>query len=56
VGLSFVGVNSREERQAVEEAITKYGENWSSAWLRTRGLEDWADYLDEQLVWEGGLK
>jgi type IV secretion/conjugal transfer VirB4 family ATPase len=54
VGLSFVGVNSREERQAIEETITKYGEDWPSAWLRTRGLEDWADYLDEQLVLEGG--
>ena len=56
VGLSFVGVNSREERQAVEETILRYGESWPSAWLRTRGLEDWADYLDEQLVLEGSLK
>jgi type IV secretion system protein VirB4 len=56
VGLSFVGVNSREERQAVEQAITTHGENWPSAWLRTRGLEDWADYLNEQLVFEGGVK
>jgi type IV secretion system protein VirB4 len=56
VGLSFVGVNSREERQAVEQAITTHGEDWPSAWLRTRGLEDWADYLNEQLVFEGGVK
>ena len=56
VGLSFVGVNSREERQAIEETILRNGENWPSAWLRTRGLDDWADYLDEQLVLEGSLK
>ena len=56
VALSFVGVNSREERQAIEETILRYGENWPSAWLRTRSLEDWADYLEEQLVFEGSLR
>lgn len=56
VALSFVGVNSREERKTIEETILRYGENWPSAWLRTRGLEDWAGYLDEQLVFEGSLR
>ncbi len=56
VGLSFVGVSSREQRRAVENAITNYGSGWPSAWLRMRGVEDWADYLDEQLVLEGGVK
>jgi len=56
VGLSFVGVNSREERQLVEDTITKYGEDWQSAWLRMRGLGDWAGYLEEQLVLERSIK
>jgi type IV secretion system protein VirB4 len=56
VGLSFVGVNSREERQAVEDTIANYREFWPSAWLQTRGLEDWADYLDQQFVSEGSVK
>ena len=50
VGLSFVGVNSREERQLVEDTITKYGR------LAPPGSEcvawDWAAYLEEQLVLE----
>jgi len=56
VGLSFVGVNSREERQLVEDTITKYGEDWQSAWLRMRGLGDWAGYLEEQLALERSIR
>jgi type IV secretion system protein VirB4 len=55
VGLSFVGVNSRDERHAVEETILQHGENWPAAWLRARGMGDWADYLNQQLVLEGSL-
>jgi type IV secretion/conjugal transfer VirB4 family ATPase len=55
VGLSFVGVNSREERQLVEDTITKYGDEWQSAWLRMRGLGDWAAYLEEQVTWERSI-
>ena len=56
VGLSFVGVNSREERQLVEDTITKYGDDWQAAWLRMRGLGDWAAYLEDQLVLERSIK
>jgi type IV secretion system protein VirB4 len=56
VGLSFAGVSSREDRQAIEEAIAKHGDKWPSAWLRVRGLDDWADYLDQQLVLQGSMK
>ena len=55
VSLSFVGVNSREERQLVEDTITKYGEDWQSAWLRMRGFGDWAEYLEEQLALERNI-
>lgn len=48
VGLSFVGISSREERQLAEAHIEQFGETWSSEWLRLRDLSDWADYLDGQ--------
>lgn len=48
VALSFVGVNGREERQLVEDVMERHGSNWREAWLRHRGLADWADYLSTQ--------
>ena len=51
----LVGVNSREVRQLVEDTISKCGEDWQSAWLRMRGLGDWADYLEEQLGLERSI-
>lgn len=53
VALSFVGVSSREERQFLEETIEKFGDEWPSAWLRMRGLGDWADYFEQQRVLVG---
>ncbi len=54
VALSFVGVNSREERQLVEDLIQKSRANWQSEWLRIReqALKDerlagWADYYEQ---------
>ena len=46
VGLSFVGVNGKEERQAAEIFMADHGERWQSEWLRSRGLVDWADYYE----------
>ena len=46
VALSFVGVNSREERQSIEKTIAEHGAHWQSEWLRMRGINDWADYLE----------
>lgn len=45
VALSFVGISSREERQIAEDAIDQYGANWPIQWLRMRGLDDWAAFL-----------
>jgi type IV secretion system protein VirB4 len=45
VGLSWIGVNGREERQLVESVIQKCPEGWQSEWLRLRGLNAWADYF-----------
>jgi type IV secretion system protein VirB4 len=54
VAQSFVGINSREERQVVEDLIAQFPEGWQSAWLRVRAdalndtrLEGWADYYDK---------
>lgn len=46
VALSFVGVNGREERQTVEEVMALWGARWRSAWLRSKGLAEWAEYLE----------
>jgi type IV secretion system protein VirB4 len=46
VALSFVGVNGREERQRAEEAMDQFGERWAGEWLRMRGLQEWAAYLE----------
>jgi type IV secretion system protein VirB4 len=56
VGLSFLGVNSREERQAVADTIAKHGDTWPSAWLRKRRLNDWAEYLEQQIAFEGSIR
>jgi type IV secretion system protein VirB4 len=47
VALSFAGVNGREERTRLEELINRTGETWPAEWLRSRGLDDWARYLEE---------
>lgn len=54
VALAFVGVNGREERQAVEDLIAEYPETWQSEWIRVRAaslkderLAGWASYYDK---------
>ena len=54
VALSFVGVSSREERKQIQEVIEHFGRNWPSAWLRRRGLGDWASFLDDEVAMERG--
>ena len=49
VALSFVGISSREERQLAEDAIDQYGPTWPVQWLRMRGLDDWATFLQHDL-------
>ena len=44
VALSFVGVNSPEERKKVEEMIKAFPRTWQAEWLRHRGRSDWADW------------
>ncbi len=46
VGLSFVGVNGRDERRLMEQIREQFGDRWRSEWLRFRGLSNWAAYFD----------
>jgi hypothetical protein len=50
VALSFVGVSGREERQQAEDVMEQSREQWPTAWLRRRGLRDWAAYYEENFV------
>lgn len=38
VALSFVGVNSREDRDRVRELATEHGPRWPRVWLEERGV------------------
>jgi type IV secretion system protein TrbE len=49
VALSFVGVSSREERQAALDVMNRAGQAWVGEWLRMRGLSDWANYYEQLL-------
>ena len=46
VALSWVGVNGREEREIAKSVMDRNPESWRSEWLRLRGLDPWADYLE----------
>jgi type IV secretion system protein VirB4 len=47
VALSFVGVSSKEDIQAIDKCIDEHGERWPAEWLRYRGYADWADYWEK---------
>ena len=46
VALAWVGVNGAEERRLFERAMEESPDNWRAEWLRSRGLPDWATYLE----------
>jgi len=46
VALAWVGVNGREERDIAKAVMDRNPENWRSDWLRLKGLDSWADYLE----------
>lgn len=48
VGLSFVGISSREERQLAERVMDEFGAEWPVQWLRSRGVADWAEFLENE--------
>ena len=46
VTLAFIGAGSKEEILAARRMADRYGDRWTVEWLRSRGLHDWATYLD----------
>lgn len=47
VALSFLGVNTPDERKKVEELVSSFPRTWQAEWLRQRGRADWADWWRE---------
>jgi type IV secretion system protein VirB4 len=45
--LSFVGINSQEERQQIKTLMSERPDEWRAEWLRSRGLPDWAEYYEQ---------
>ena len=43
--LAFVGAGSKEDVLTARRLIAEHGERWPIAWLHSRGLDEWADYL-----------
>jgi type IV secretion system protein TrbE len=44
--LAFIGAGSKEEILAARYMIDHHGDRWAVQWLHSRGLHDWAQYLD----------
>ena len=47
VALSFVGVGDKESLRRVRDLEAEHGTDWPRAWLWGRGLEDWAERLQQ---------
>ncbi len=45
--LAFIGAGSKDDVLSARRMIEEYGDRWTVEWLRTRGLPDWAEYLDK---------
>ncbi|QDQ27569.1 conjugal transfer protein TrbE [Chitinimonas arctica] len=43
VALSFVGASGQEDIRTAKQLMQQYREDWPAAWLRSRGLDYWAD-------------
>ena len=44
--LAFIGAGSKDDVLAARQLMAEHGERWRAEWLRSRGLEEWAEYLD----------
>jgi len=45
--LAFIGAGSKDDVLSARRMIEQYGDHWTVEWLRTRGLPNWAEYLDK---------
>jgi hypothetical protein len=48
VALSFVGAGDRESLRRITRLAGDDPSGWPARWLRERGLEGWADELDQR--------
>ena len=46
VALAFLSANTPQDRALVDRLIADNPESWQADFLRSRGLHDWADYLE----------
>jgi type IV secretion system protein TrbE len=45
--LSFVAASTDADRARVDNMIARNGHGWVATWLRSRGLNEWADYYSQ---------
>ena len=53
LALSFVGASTDRDHAMVDSLVASSGSHWVPAWLRSRGLADWAE-LHETLISHSG--
>ena len=46
MALAFIGAGSKDNILSARAMMTQLGNRWAVEWLRTKGLSDWAGYLD----------
>jgi type IV secretion system protein TrbE len=46
VALAFIGAGSKNDILSARAMMAQHGNHWTVEWLRTKGLPDWAEYLD----------
>jgi type IV secretion system protein TrbE len=48
--LAFIGAGSKDDLLIARAMIAEHGELWPVEWLRRKGLDEWADYLQQQIA------
>jgi type IV secretion system protein VirB4 len=43
--LAFIGAGGKDDILAARRMLRAHGDDWTIAWLRGKGLDDWAEYL-----------
>ena len=46
VALSFLAASTDRDRVLVDNLIARHGSLWPSVWLRSRGVNEWADLYE----------
>jgi type IV secretion/conjugal transfer VirB4 family ATPase len=45
--IAFIGASSKSDILAAQQIIERHGDRWTVEWLRSHGLDDWAEHLDK---------